>query len=291
MEEWVQAVNNHGGFGEWAFAVSRDPGDVDGIIGEYSNLGAVESPESEEMNDDLKVLKQFLEIPVGSSDGVFERFKQIPNADFRGEKQKRFLYVRGFRQNKVLLVAHADTVWDKYYKEPFTSKHEVIFHNGIVQSGTKGCGIGADDRAGCAILWLLKDMGHSLLITDGEEHGKFGSSWLMSHNRDIVDEINNEHQFIIQLDRFNGADFKCYKVGTPEFKKYIEDNTPYGDAGDDRSTDICQLCESITGVNLSIGYHNEHYSNESLDLSEWENTLNVCRTWLAEKELPKFRRS
>ena len=36
MEEWVQAVNNHGGFGEWAFAVSRDPNDVDGIICKYS---------------------------------------------------------------------------------------------------------------------------------------------------------------------------------------------------------------------------------------------------------------
>jgi type III restriction enzyme len=35
MEEWVKAVNNHGGFGEWAFAVSRDPGDVEGIIAKY----------------------------------------------------------------------------------------------------------------------------------------------------------------------------------------------------------------------------------------------------------------
>jgi hypothetical protein len=291
MEEWVKAVNNHGGFGEWAFAVSRDPGDVEGIIARYSNPGAVESPEPEEMNDDLKVLKQFLEIPIGSSDGVFERFKQIPNADFRGEKQERFLYVRGCRQNKVLLVAHADTVWDKHYKEPFTSKHEVIFHNGIVKSGNKGCGIGADDRAGCAILWLLKDMGHSLLITDGEEHGKFGSSWLMSHNRDIADEINNEHQFVIQFDRCNGQEYKCYNVGTDEFRSYVKKKTGYGEPDLERSTDICLLCETVTGVNLSIGYHHEHHSNEYLDLREWENTLNVCRTWLAEKELPKFRRS
>jgi type III restriction enzyme len=32
MDEWVQAVNNHGGFGEWAFVVSRDPGDLERII-------------------------------------------------------------------------------------------------------------------------------------------------------------------------------------------------------------------------------------------------------------------
>ena len=36
MEEWVKAVNNHGGFGEWAFAVSRDPGDEEGIIREFA---------------------------------------------------------------------------------------------------------------------------------------------------------------------------------------------------------------------------------------------------------------
>lgn len=32
LEEWVQAVNNHGGFGKWAHAVSRDPNDVEDII-------------------------------------------------------------------------------------------------------------------------------------------------------------------------------------------------------------------------------------------------------------------
>ncbi len=31
LDEWVQAVNAHGGFGEWRHAVSRHPSDVDGI--------------------------------------------------------------------------------------------------------------------------------------------------------------------------------------------------------------------------------------------------------------------
>ena len=39
------------------------------------------------------------------------------------------------------------------------------------RSGVYDEGIGADDRAGCAILWLLKDSGHSLLVTNGEEIG------------------------------------------------------------------------------------------------------------------------
>ncbi|HEX3036680.1 MAG TPA: DEAD/DEAH box helicase family protein [Thermodesulfobacteriota bacterium] len=34
LEEWVKAVNAHGGFGKWKWAVSRNPADVAGIISE-----------------------------------------------------------------------------------------------------------------------------------------------------------------------------------------------------------------------------------------------------------------
>lgn len=32
LDEWVRAVNMHGGFGRWKWAVSRDPGDVEGLL-------------------------------------------------------------------------------------------------------------------------------------------------------------------------------------------------------------------------------------------------------------------
>lgn len=32
LDEWVKAVNEHGGFGHWQWAVSRQPGDVVGIL-------------------------------------------------------------------------------------------------------------------------------------------------------------------------------------------------------------------------------------------------------------------
>ena len=32
LEEWIKAVNEHGGFGKWKSAVSRHPGDVAQII-------------------------------------------------------------------------------------------------------------------------------------------------------------------------------------------------------------------------------------------------------------------
>ena len=33
LDEWVKAVNEHGGFGKWAWDVSFDPADVEGIVG------------------------------------------------------------------------------------------------------------------------------------------------------------------------------------------------------------------------------------------------------------------
>ena len=32
LDEWVRAVNEHGGFGQWAWRVSRDPADIEGIL-------------------------------------------------------------------------------------------------------------------------------------------------------------------------------------------------------------------------------------------------------------------
>ncbi len=35
LDEWVRAVNNHGGFGFWAWAVSKNPADLKGILKTY----------------------------------------------------------------------------------------------------------------------------------------------------------------------------------------------------------------------------------------------------------------
>jgi hypothetical protein len=239
---------------------------------------------------DLDTLIEFLEIPLGSADGVFKRLLKIPNAISRGEGLERFLYLRGDRENKVLLVAHADTFWDEVSECKHDGVHKVSCVDFIIRSSHSEYGLGADDRAGCAILWLLKDSGHSLLITNGEEQGCLGSEWLMHspENRGIAEEINQDHQFIVQFDRRNGLDYKCYNVGTPKFRRYIKKVTGYSEPDRLSSTDIVILCRDIAGVNLSIGYRDEHTPNECLYIDEWLHTLNFCRSWLAGKRLPKF---
>ncbi|MGA8830447.1 MAG: hypothetical protein WB554_02465, partial [Desulfomonilaceae bacterium] len=169
-------------------------------------------------NQIIEILRSFLEIPLGSADGVFDRFLEIPGAIYRGEGLERFLYVRGDRSSKVLLVAHADTFWDHDYGFNPGQTHEIKIEDGNITAVDEEFGLGADDRAGCAMLWRLKDLGHSLLVTNGEEQGQTGSSWLMDDNKDIADEINRDHQFVIQFDRRNGTDFKCYDVGTDKFR-------------------------------------------------------------------------
>lgn len=236
---------------------------------------------------DKDTLIEFLEMPLESSDEVFARFLEIPGAIHRGRDLHQFLYIRGKREPKVLLIAHADTFWDVGYGYVESNPKDIIQENGIIRNANGG--LGADDRAGCAMIWLLKDLGHSILITSGEEHGRQGSNWLMDENIDIADEINRNHQFMVQLDRKNGTDYKCYEVGTDDFRMYVERTTGYSEPNRCSATDIKVLCRDITGVNLSIGYHGEHTRDEYLVLAEWQHTLKICRDWLAEMQLPKFR--
>ncbi len=235
---------------------------------------------------DIQILMEFLQMPLESADAVFDKFAQIHSAICRGQGLEKFLFVEGTRKNKVLLVAHADTYWDDHYFSYHKNKVSIVYEDGIIRN--RNGGLGADDRAGCAMIWLLKEMGHSILITNGEEHGRIGSNWLMTANHDIANEINFNHQFIIQLDRRNGRDFKCYSVGTHEFRAYISKITGYSEPDRHYYTDIVTLCRDICGVNLSIGYRNEHSQDEYLVVADWLNTLNLCRQWLSESELPRF---
>lgn len=245
-------------------------------------------------NQDIELLKQFLEYPIWSSKPVFEKFKTIKDSIFREadeQGKERFLFLNGKKENKVVLIAHADTVFDMCYDGNSPQKHFVEIENDYFvgkDEAEKRIALGADDRAGCAILWALKDSGHSILLTDGEEDGIIGSHWLMEENQDIA-SIINQHQFMIQFDRRNGTDYKCYDVGTDEFRAFIEKKTGYEEPDTSLYTDICALCEDVCGVNFSVGYYSEHHNDESIKISEWLHTLSIARKLLA-SDLPKFER-
>ncbi|MCX7612109.1 MAG: hypothetical protein N2043_11040, partial [Ignavibacterium sp.] len=112
-----------------------------------------------------EILLEFLSYPLNSSDEIFKRFSTIPNSKlFIGNKPgERFLFIEGNREDAATLVAHADTVFNN------VGQHDIIEDEDFFISGNPNYGIGADDRAGCAMVWLLKDLGHHLLICDYEE--------------------------------------------------------------------------------------------------------------------------
>lgn len=221
---------------------------------------------------------------------LLRRFAGVsPHSILRGSGHRRFVYVPGNRTDRVLLVAHADTIWE----------HEKIRHlrmcriGNEIHSARADAGIGADDRAGCAMLWALRDSGHSLLVTSGEEIGCVSARWLMESPRltALAHELNSGHRFAVEFDLGGNGLFKCYHVGTPEFRAYCTAQTGFIDAGNRSSTDIGVLCRTLCGVNLSVGYYESHTEEEFIRIDEWSHTLGVVQRWLSSPDLPAFGRT
>ena len=237
-----------------------------------------------------QILTEFLSYPLDSAEEIFQRFETIPGAVCgKGHTPlQRYVCIPGTRKNKLVLVAHTDTVWDQAYENP--KQTTVVFENGVFKSTNPECGIGADDRAGCAMLWALRHSGHTILLVNGEEKGKHGAKFLRKSNRKLFRELNR-HQFMIELDwrgteacLFNQVDY------TKRFHKYITDVLKFQDDKKNGGCDLQILCQKICGVNIGVGYHNWHSVKEFLRLSEWENTLS-CLTQFLQLEHPRFRTS
>lgn len=215
-------------------------------------------------------------------DEVLDIFATLPGAIAVGEKLLRSVYVPGSRKDRVLLVSHVDTVFDDRSVPVMP-----VYNNGTISSGLKTMGIGADDRAGCAILWRLRGLGHSLLLTNSEEKGCQGSRAIVKDNPKLFDELN-AHQFAIEFDRRGDSDLVFYSVGSPEFVKWCEGNFDGYTHAFGSFTDIGVLCDKMCGVNISVGYYDEHGSSERLVLREWQNTLATARKALSQNDIPRF---
>jgi len=237
------------------------------------------------LDDELDDLAAMLAFQPTSADPVFDFFAKLPNAQICGSSPYRFLYRPGTRVNRVLLVAHADTVWEGYRG----SRNIRLDDDHVFRSGSTMHGLGADNRGGCAMVWVLRNSEHSLLITDGEEKCSRGCFHLMNAYPEIADEINR-HQFMVSFDHVNGNEYKCYDVGSETFCRYVEVQTGYRDAGRSFFSDICTLSRDICGVNLSAGCRYDHLPCDELHVREWANTLHIVRKWLSFPVLPAFPR-
>lgn len=178
------------------------------------------------------------------------------------------------------LVAHMDTVWEA------DLKHEVFYdmRKNVMLNLDGG---GYDDKVGIFLIMKLVEAGfrpHIIFTTD-EECGCIGALALANTYEQYP---FGELSYLIQLDRRNGNDCVFYDCDNEDFEQYIQSfgfKTAYGSF-----TDICELCPvwGMAGVNLSVGYVNEHTASEKLYIDQMYNTLKRVSTILSEPEFPAF---
>lgn len=200
----------------------------------------------------------------------------VTELDHKGYKditmRESWLYAPG--EIPILLVAHVDTVFDH---KPLPKEDELWRMNDrTLLRFVKGRreGFGADDRAGVVAILDILATGRRphVLFLDGEESGGRGAKAAVKEMEKIPDV-----RYIIELDRMNEQDAVFYQLEHPEFVKYIE---AFGFKKAIGSfTDISVLCPEwkIAGVNLSIGYSNQHSVDEFLRLDWFQATVEkVC---------------
>ena len=245
--------------------------------------------EMTQTDEDIKVLKEFLSFDIQSADEVFAKFNQLDGVKIyqSGKYGERFLFKQGSRIDRLTLIAHADTFYCKKRKQLEQIEQGIVQTDNILHGKNPDYGIGADDRAGCAILWLMRDSGHNILLLDGEEKFYRGARYLMNEHKVIFEEIQKS-RFAVEFD-FPHADELSYHdtLAHDAFRKYIEEKTGYKDNPRTPPTDIGVLCQNMCAVNLSVGYFDHHTKDEYLDIIAWFKTLNVIRK-ISQEQIPKF---
>lgn len=189
-------------------------------------------------------------------------------------------YIVAIGDIPIALVSHMDTVFkspvsDLYYDQ----------RKGVLWSPE---GLGADDRAGIfAIIKILQEgLRPSIILTTGEEEGGVGAYALTTAHPDCpIPGL----KYMIELDRRGSNDCVFYDCYCPEFVDYIEN---FGFCERWGSfTDISFLMPEweIVGVNLSVGYENEHTHTEILNIGPLFDTIQKVKKMLREKNIPDFK--
>ena len=193
---------------------------------------------------DLKVFKL-------SEDALFDYVYRQMKLRFGVDNVKATDYYIWVRNGgKILLDSHLDVVynWNR------TGNDMVVNKFGYLWSPV---GIGGDDRCGVQImLWIAKSRNadkFDYLFTTGEESGCIGAKKFSSD----VKNLDCDYYFMIGLDR-EKSDFVVYRYNDDEWVNYIAKVTGRS-KGIGSVSDISHIDLGVMGVNLGIGYVNNHW--------------------------------
>ena len=190
---------------------------------------------------------------------------------------KEYLYAAG--TDPVCLVAHVDTV--------FNSPPTDIFYDTNKNVMWSPQGLGADDRVGIFIILKIIESGYkpSIIFTTGEEMGGIGATkFANTFEKPVI-----KTKFLVEFDRHGDKDCVFYHCGNKDFHDYIE---KYGfEKAYGTFSDISVICPKwdIAGVNLSVGYEDEHSYTEYLKIGIMMNTIEKAKKIIKEsKDAPSF---
>ena len=223
---------------------------------------------------DFKTFEQFVKMTQPSLKKVMTHWLKQKYTNVVETKD----YVYAIGDIPVALAAHMDTVFAKPVSDLFYDTNKNVMWS------TEG--LGADDRAGVFAIWQIVKSGlkpHIILSTD-EESGCLGARELSKLPCPFEDL-----RYIVQLDRRGVNDCVFYDCDNPEFVKYVEAFGFIEAHG--TFTDITKYCPAwgAAGVNLSVGYYNEHSYSEILYVNALYATIEKVKRMLKEEEIPAFQ--
>lgn len=212
-------------------------------------------------------MKKYLGICKLTAEELMKRLAtMLLRLGYQPTQAEEYLYAPG--EIPILLVAHVDTA---HYKPP-----EEVFYDPVAGVAWSPDGLGADDRAGVAGILELLRRGYRphVLFCDGEESGGTGAS---AAAKELAPP---DVRYLVELDRRNGKDAVFYNCDNKEFKEYIENFGFVETFGTFSDISILTPAWRIAGVNLSIGYYNQHMATEFIRCKEWEHILGKVEAML-----------
>lgn len=166
-------------------------------------------------------------------------------------------YVFAVGDIPVALVAHLDTVFAQPAREVYYDERKNVIWSPQ--------GLGADDRAGVYAILKIIRAGYKphIIFTTDEEIGGGGAEALIKQYPEPFAEM----KYVIELDRKGTNDCVFYDCDNVDFVEYIESFGFCEAIG--TFSDISIICPKwgIAGVNLSIGYQNEHSYSETFHIN------------------------
>jgi hypothetical protein len=213
---------------------------------------------------------------------IFQVYQEKNKKIILDPLEEHYIYIEG--DYPVMVVAHLDTFLNAEYGEnienydyfeleqlnqgPVRLKKDIKpiytdLQEGVVWSPV---GLGADDRAGVYLILELISNGvwpHILFTTDEEcgARGAFLFSILMEKYIQ-----NSDIKYFLQLDRRGSSDCVFYDCKNIKFKEYIKSFCWIETEGLFSDISILSPELNIAGVNISVGYENEHTLEETLSL-------------------------